>query len=757
MTNAIKEEILHIPLLGKCIKKVNKKWKEHKQKVDWDATLELRNYALEFEQMDNKEWIEKRKEQTELYRRNPEVSIIILNRDGEEHLKRLMKSFEEKTFYPHFEIILADNASTDGSVMLMEQYQEKFPVTIIKNQENLSFSAANNQAVRKAQGEYLLFLNNDTEVTDGWLDELLMTAMEKENAGAVGARLYYPRIPEGCKNTAKSRNIQHDGIGFRDAYRNKTYFVQPYNQKNGLELLGRMSEESIKNRKPVKKGAVTAAVLLVTKKAFEKVGGFDEAYCYGYEDVDLCLKLDKAGYQNYLAPACMVFHYEFGTQGKDDEKEVKERRLHNMYIYQGKWQTYLQRKILKEKLEQKSVFTEASLLVTIVTEKKTPLDVRVFAESLMEDGYQVEYRKQEDEKDWYDIGRETDILILASESYDRSKIKNIKNDLIIWDWSEKRERLFTSTDAWKQMAEEKPEINPKKIDICAPMPDDENKKFWGDYHYALAMKKELEKLGYEVDVRPYQRWSDSSNSAITIALRGNRPYYPKEDVRQKNIMWNISHPADVPQEEYERFDLVYFASQKLCERWKDKLKTKCDVLLQCADPEVMKSIAGEKKYDLLFIGNSRRIYRQVVQDALTLDYPLTIYGRHWDAFPEAQACVKEPYMPNENVGQAYRDAKIVLNDHWEDMKETGIVSNRLFDALAAEAFIISDEMPEIEDIFRGTVVTYKDKEDLKEKADYYMKHPEEAEKLAKQGHQLVLEEHTFEKRMKKLVKDLEKI
>ena len=114
-------------------------------------------------------------------------------------------------------------------------------------------------------------------------------------------------------------------------------------------------------------------------------------------------------------------------------------------------------------------------------------------------------------------------------------------------------------------------------------------------------------------------------------------------------------------------------------------------------------------------------------------------------------------MPNENVGQAYRDAKIVLNDHWEDMKETGIVSNRLFDALAAEAFIISDEMPEIEDIFRGTVVTYKGKEDLKEKADYYMKHPEEAEKLAKQGHQLVLEEHTFEKRMKKLVKDLEKI
>ena len=178
------------------------------------------------------------------------------------------------------------------------------------------------------------------------------------------------------------------------------------------------------------------------------------------------------------------------------------------------------------------------------------------------------------------------------------------------------------------------------------------------------------------------------------------------------------------------------------------------MLLQCADPDVMKSTAGEKKYDLLFIGNSRRVYRQIVQDALTLDYPLTIYGRHWEAFEEAQKCVREPYMPNDQVGQAYRDAKIVLNDHWDDMKETGIVSNRLFDALAAEAFIISDEMPEIAEVFEGTVVTYKDCKDLKEKVDYYMEHPKEAEKLAERGHQLVLEKHTFAKRMDKLVQDL---
>ncbi len=742
--------IKNLPFVGGYIKKVRREKKEKQEEEARRELLDRRRTQIERELERSAAWIEKRKQYTELYQKNPKVSIIILNRNGEEHLKRLMRSFEEKTFYSNFEIILVDNASDDGSVTLMESYQEHFSVTILKNRENLSFSAANNLGVRKAVGEYLLFLNNDTEVTDGWLDELLITAMEEKNTGAIGARLLYPEIPAGCKNAAKSYSIQHNGIGFRDAYRNRAYFVQPYNKENGKEA------EAMDLQK-VESAAVTAAVLLVTREAFETIGGFDEAYCYGYEDVDLCLKLGKAGYRNFLAPACMLYHYEFGTQSKDEEQKVKERRLHNMYVYQGKWQTHLQQKLLEEKIAKTHIYTEAVLEVVLVQDENTDEAAQRFVKGMEEQGYAVRYLSQEAAEDWYDVGRTADILILASKAYDPSQIKNIKNDLIIWSWDEKKDAL-TAGDSWKNIAQRgHKEPNPKKIDICAPMPDDENKKFWGDYHYALAMKKELERLGYEVDVRPYQRWSNHTDSAVTIVLRGNRPYYPKEAVKQKNIMWNISHPDDVPQEEYERFDLVYFASQKLCDRWKDKISTKCDVMLQCTDPEVMKSTAGEKKYELLFIGNSRRVYRQVVQDALTLDYPLTIFGRHWEAFEEAQKCVKEPYMPNEQVGQAYRDARIVLNDHWDDMKETGIVSNRLFDALAAEAFIISDELPEIEEIFQGTVVTYQDRADLKKKADYYMQHPEEAEKLAKRGHELVIKEHTFRRRMEKLVQDLEKL
>ncbi len=95
------------------------------------------------------------------------------------------------------------------------------------------------------------------------------------------------------------------------------------------------------------------------------------------------------------------------------------------------------------------------------------------------------------------------------------------------------------------------------------------------------------------------------------------------------------------------------------------------------------------------------------------------------------------YMDNDKVGQAYHDAKILLNDHWDDMREYGIISNRIFDALAVGAFVISDDIPEITTLFEGNVVTYQTKEDLKEKIDYYLEHTEERDRMAKRGQEIV--------------------
>ena len=107
------------------------------------------------------------------FENEPLISIIILNRDGLHHLKRLFKDFDKKTNYSNYEIIVVDNASTDGSVEFLKSLD--LPITVIENKENVSFSKGNNDAAKIAKGEYILLLNNDIEPTFGWLNEMVQT------------------------------------------------------------------------------------------------------------------------------------------------------------------------------------------------------------------------------------------------------------------------------------------------------------------------------------------------------------------------------------------------------------------------------------------------------------------------------------------------------------------------------------------------------------------------------------------------------
>lgn len=897
----------------------------------------------------------------ELRSMRPLVSIIILNRNGRQHLEVLMTSFYKRNFYNHFEIICVDNASTDHSVAYLESWNKIFCISIIRNAENLSFSAANNLAAQSAQGDYLLFLNNDTEVTDGWLDELLTAFYKCKNPGAVGAKLVYPKIPGGTVNAGKSYCIQHQGIAFRHAMREQLPFIEPYNMRNG-------QADTVWETKPVECACVTAAVLLISKKAFCEVGGFDEKYRYGYEDVDLCLKLGMAGYKNYCCPSCLVYHYEFGTQSADNAKEVRQRRLHNVNIFKGKWQNYLSQKILEDKINGRNLFTEEKLTVAMAVTEEGPqatagdyFTAMELANSLKKMGYQIKYLSRRGKADWYNVGMETDVLISFLDAYDIGSIHHAKNDLvkIAWTrnwferwcereyfnqfdivlassilactyvdahsrhksilfpiasnsgsffskaedvpaeearkyhsdyvftgsyWNAKRDiidylepealpyicRIFganwenverlkdyacgfvpyadmpkvyrntkividdansatksfgavnsrvfdalasgvlvltngilgaeetfsgmlPSFDSKEQLREKliyylendkereelaaklqafvlknhtydvraerlreileeniQDEIDAQRIDICGTMPDDEERKYWGDYHFALAMKKEFEKMGYQVNVLSRGHWYDKSTAKYVIVLRGTIPYYPPVGNGRKYIMWNISHPTEVAMEEYNLYDYVFFASEKMQKDMGAKIRPDSSVLLQCADEEAMAyEEHGKKKYELLFVGNSRGIYRTILKDLLPTNYRLSVYGRGWDEFPVKDYVVSD-HIENEKLGQAYHDAEIVLNDHWEDMKENGIISNRVFDVLAAGTFIISDDMPEIEELFQGSVITYADEEDLQKKVGYYLKNKREREELAKKGRRIVLKEHTFATRVRKI-------
>lgn len=217
----------------------------------------------------------------------PPVSIIIPTKDAPEHLGRCLKSISEKTSYPEFEVIVIDNETTDNEALrLMQEY----PVRRIEFPNPFNFSRANNQAAAAATGDFLLFLNNDTEiVSEAWLQHLVYYA-EQPEIGAAGALLVY-----------EDRTVQHAGVvlGMRGTA-DHTMRRFPLGVDGYAGSLVCAREVS----------ALTGACLIIRKSLFHEMGGFNEHFFTAYQDVDLCLRLRARGLRLIFTPQSVLVHHE---------------------------------------------------------------------------------------------------------------------------------------------------------------------------------------------------------------------------------------------------------------------------------------------------------------------------------------------------------------------------------------------------------------------------------------------------------------
>ncbi|WP_238858720.1 glycosyltransferase [Clostridium sp. YIM B02569] len=300
-------------------------------------------------------------------------------------------------------------------------------------------------------------------------------------------------------------------------------------------------------------------------------------------------------------------------------------------------------------------------------------------------------------------------------------------------------------------------VKPRKtVIIKTPVPRAEIAEEWGDYHFALALIREFEKLGYEAKFQYLNQWNDDDSYAdIIMVLRGLNKYEPKN--YHYNIMWNISHPDKITMEEYYSYDTTYIASEIWAEHVRRNAQnsyTKIEVLLQCSDTLVFKPVENDcLEYELLFVGNSRKIFRKVIKDLIPSKYQLSVFGTNWRGLIPDEY-IKGENIPNTELYRHYGGAKVVLNDHWDDMREKGFISNRIFDALACKSFIITDEVQGLEKYFGDAVVTYKDKVDLGQKIDLYISNEKLRQEKIKQGYEIVIKNHTFEQRVKQIVNDI---
>ncbi|WP_194944473.1 glycosyltransferase [Aeromicrobium yanjiei] len=241
---------------------------------------------------------------------------------------------------------------------------------------------------------------------------------------------------------------------------------------------------------------------------------------------------------------------------------------------------------------------------------------------------------------------------------------------------------------------------------------------WGDTFFAGDLAHALRHWGQEVvvDRRPaFQRPGSDDHDDVTLLLRGRVPCAPLQGAT--NVVWVISHPDEVPVEELAHgYDLVYAAGVPWAEHMSATAGVEVRPLLQATNPDRFRpSVGAADVGGALFVGNTRGHMRQIVGDAIEAGLDLRLYGRGWEAFID-ESHVAATYLDNVNLAPAYRAAHVVLNDHWEDMARNGFLSNRLFDAAASGARIVSDRVPGLEEIFGPSVQTYDSLEDLSDLA-----------------------------------------
>jgi O-antigen biosynthesis protein len=236
---------------------------------------------------------------------------------------------------------------------------------------------------------------------------------------------------------------------------------------------------------------------------------------------------------------------------------------------------------------------------------------------------------------------------------------------------------------------------------------------WGDLHFARALERELRGRGHRCLIQVLEEWENDEGLTYDVALviRGLSRNFLKPG--QFNVLWVISHPAEVTGEECDGYDLVCVASESFAAVLAEKSATPVVVLEQATDPTVFfPDPSPEYEHDLVYVANSRNVLRPIVRDLLPTDHDLAIYGSNWEGLIDTKYVVAE-YVPNDELRKVYSSAKIVLCDHWDDMREHGFISNRIYDALACGATIVSDDVEGLAKRFPDLVHTYRNPDELK--------------------------------------------
>lgn len=252
---------------------------------------------------------------------HPSVSIIVPNKDKADLLLACVTSILEKSTYDAYEVLIVENNSEESETFeLYRRLQEDSRVRVIVWSGEFNFSKIVNYAVAQTQSDYLLLLNNDTEVISPDFIETMLGYCQDDSVGVVGCKLLY-----------QDRTVQHGGV-----------VMGPF--RSAGHLFTSLAEDDsgyfCRAVLPQDLSAVTGACQLIRRSIFDEVGGYSEEFVVGLNDVDFCLKIREAGYRVVYTPYAQLFHYEFSSRGRDREGARLARVEQELGLLRYRWPRY---------------------------------------------------------------------------------------------------------------------------------------------------------------------------------------------------------------------------------------------------------------------------------------------------------------------------------------------------------------------------------------------------------------------------------
>ena len=652
--------------------------------------------------------------------------------------------------------IVVDNAGVAGTAQVVARHAHARPIRL---ERALNYAAANERAMVEVTTPWTLLLNDDvTPLDDAWLDRMLLAA--DASTVAVGAQLVHgPRGPLG--GPAVDGLVQHAGVGLvLDGA-----LVRPVHLDRGLEPLVRDEVRTAP--------AATAACLLVRTAAHRAVGGFHAGFDYGSEDVDLCLRLASHGMVR-IALGAVLLHEEGATRLVDgsgvDRRARAVRKRSNLALLDARHAPALRRTVVGTVLGDAPRRDGHRIVLGVAGPRPRVLDDAARSGT-------------------FTVGRSMGALTVVTDPR-RLPVAGPTSEVPLVAWTDDEHPLC----AWREdqldmvdalivvggvgsgPADEHPTLPVHRVTSVEQVVDtlrdlllaprwtlrvgaptgrasDRSAARWGDPAIADALGRELRAHGLVVRAVGRDRWGEGADRAadVTVQLKG-RGVAPTADA-QTNVVWVMSHPSEVAPGELEAADLVIAASELLAERYRARTSRPVEVLPQATDARRFSPgpVDTGRASRVLFVGNTRSVPRPVVLGAVDADLPLTLVGGGWERYLDPRV-VRSDHVPYEELPVWYRSAEVVLNDHWDDMSRWGLVSNRVFDALACGACVVSDEVPGMDALLDDAVVTFRDRADVGPTVRALLDDPDARAARAERGRRVVLASHTWEHRAAELIR-----